>query len=530
MPTLRISLLITYYLLLNHPLPLIPMSTITPMDVYNQQLIDYVHPHDWVNPQPADIYDLVVIGAGTAGLVVAAGAAGLGLGLKVALIERHLMGGDCLNFGCVPSKTIIRSARVVGEIWRGRELGIGVDEIDIDFAAIMERMRRIRSQISHHDSAARFKNLGVDIFLGDGQFATKETITVNAQTLKFKKAVIATGARAATPQIPGLAEAGYLTNETVFSLTERPKKLAIIGGGPVGCELTQTFCRLGCEVVLLHRSSHVLNKEDAEAAAILQQVLVREGVKLIVNCQLQQVSSDEIGKTITYTVNGRSNSITVDEILLGAGRTPNIESLNLDNVGVAYNDKGVQVNDYLQTTNSRIYAAGDVCMQWQFTHAADAAARIVIKNTLFSPFGLGKSKLSSLVMPWVTYTDPEIAHVGMSADDADRAGIKFDTIKVLMSSVDRAITDGETEGFVKIIHRRGSDEILGATIVASHAGETISEITTAMVNKIGLSKLSSVIHPYPTQADGIKKAADAYRRTLLTPRTKKILGLLTKFS
>jgi pyruvate/2-oxoglutarate dehydrogenase complex dihydrolipoamide dehydrogenase (E3) component len=243
------------------------------------------------------------------------------------------------------------------------------------------------------------------------------------------------------------------------------------------------------------------------------------------------LTATEAGKVISYTINnGRLETITVDEILLGAGRTPNIESLNLAEIGVDYDTTGVRVNDYLQTTNARIYAAGDVCMKWQFTHAADAAARIVIKNTLFSPFGLGKSKLSSLVMPWVTYTDPEIAHVGMSANDADRMGIEFDTIKILMSGVDRAITDGETEGFVKIIHRRGSDEILGATIVASHGGEMISEVTTAMVNKIGLSKLSSVIHPYPTQSDGIKKAADAYRRTLLTPRTKKILGLLTKFS
>jgi pyruvate/2-oxoglutarate dehydrogenase complex dihydrolipoamide dehydrogenase (E3) component len=500
------------------------------MDGYNQQLIEYVHPNDWINPQPADIYDLVVIGAGTAGLVVAAGAAGLGLGLKVALIERHLMGGDCLNFGCVPSKTIIRSARIIGEIWRGRELGIGAGEVEIDFSAIMERMRRIRSQISHHDSASRFKSLGVDVFLGDGQFTSNDTVTVGKQILKFKKAVIATGARAATPQIPGLAEVGYLTNETVFSLVDRPRRLAVIGGGPVGCELAQTFRRLGCEVVLLHRSSHILNKEDPEAAEILQQVLIKEGVNLILDCQLQQVIATEEGKTITYNSNGRSDTITVDEILLGAGRTPNIESLNLAQVGVDYDPQGVRVNDYLQTTNPRIYAAGDVCMKWQFTHAADAAARIVIKNTLFSPFGMGKSKLSSLVMPWVTYTDPEIAHVGISEDDARKQGIQFDTIKILMSSVDRAITDGETDGFVKIIHRRGSDEILGATIVASHAGDIISEVTTAMVNKIGLSKLSSVIHPYPTQADCIKKAADAYRRTLLTPRTKKILGLLTKFS
>jgi pyruvate/2-oxoglutarate dehydrogenase complex dihydrolipoamide dehydrogenase (E3) component len=506
------------------------MQKIPPMDAYNQQLIDDVHPPDWTNPQPADIYDLVIIGAGTAGLVVAAGAAGLGLGLKVALIERHLMGGDCLNFGCVPSKTIIRSSRIVGEIWRGQKLGIRVDGVEIDFSAVMERMRQIRSQISHNDSAARFKDLGVDVFLGDGEFSGDHTVTVDNQILKFKKAVIATGARAAIPQIPGLAAAGYLTNETVFSLVELPRRLAIIGGGPVGCELAQTFRRLGAEVVLFDRNSQILTKEDPEATAILEQVLQTEGVNLILDCQLQQVTITDLGKTIDYSSNGTSDTITVDEIFLGAGRTPNIESLNLDQVGVAYDSKGVQVNDYLQTTNPSIYAAGDVCMKWQFTHAADAAARIVIKNTLFSPFGIGRSKLSSLVMPWVTYTDPEIAHVGLSETNAHQQGIEFDTIKIPMSSVDRAITDGETDGFVKIIHRRGSDEILGATIVASHAGDIISEVTTAMVNRIGLSKLSSVIHPYPTQADGIKKAADAYRRTLLTPNTKKILSLLAKFA
>jgi pyruvate/2-oxoglutarate dehydrogenase complex dihydrolipoamide dehydrogenase (E3) component len=503
---------------------------LAPLDTHNQQLLAYVHPPDWVNPQPVDLYDLVVIGAGTAGLVVAAGAAGLGLGLKVALVERHLMGGDCLNFGCVPSKTIIRSARVIGEIWRGRELGISAGQVEIDFATVMERMRRIRSNISHHDSATRFQQLGVDVFLGDGQFTTNDTVTVGGRALKFKKAVIATGARASIPKLPGLAEVGYLTNETVFSLVERPRRLAVIGGGPIGCELAQTFGRLGCEVTLFHRSRQILNKEDPDAAEILQQVLVKEGVNLILGCELQQVSATSAGKTISYRSQGRVETITVDEILLGAGRTPNIESLNLAQVGVDFDAKGIKVNDYLQTTNRKIYAAGDVCMEWQFTHAADAAARIVIKNTLFSPFGLGKSKLSSLVMPWVTYTDPEIAHVGLSEEVARSQGIEYETIKISMDKVDRAITDGETQGFVKIVHRRGTDEILGATIVASHAGETISEVTTAMVNKIGLSKLSGVIHPYPTQADGIKKAADAYRRTLLTPRTQKILGLLTKLS
>ncbi len=506
------------------------MITISPIDAYDRQLIDFVHPPDWMNPEPAASYDLVVIGAGTAGLVVAAGAAGLGLGLKVALIERNLMGGDCLNFGCVPSKTMIRSSRVIGEIWRGQELGIRADRVEIDFSAVMERMRRIRAEISHNDSAMRFQELGVDVFLGDGKFTSQDTITVEERVLKFKKAVIATGARAATPKIPGLVEAGYLTNETVFSLTERPQRLAIIGGGSVGCEFAQTFQRLGCEVFLLHNHSQILNKEDLQAATILQQVLTKEGVNLILDCQVQQVMATPQGKTITYSTKDQTETITVDEILLGAGRTPNLESLDLSQVGVDFDETGVKVNDYLQTTNPRIYAAGDVCMKWQFTHAADAAARIVIKNTLFSPLGLGKSKLSDLVMPWVTYTDPEIAQVGLSEHDAQVQGLQVGTIKIEMSTVDRAITDGDTAGFLKVIHRQGSDEILGATIVASHAGETISELTTAMVNKIGLSKLSSVIHPYPTQADCIKKAADAYRRTLLTSRTRKLLGFLTKLS
>lgn len=504
--------------------------SIAPMDVYNQQLIAAVHPPDWTNPQPADRYDLVVIGAGTAGLVVAAGAAGLGLGLKVALIERHLMGGDCLNVGCVPSKTIIRSARTIGELWQSQELGIKVDHFEIDFGKVMERLRRIRSQISHADSAARFRELGVDVFLGDGRFASGETVTVGDVVLKFKKAVIATGTRAAIPAIPGLAAAGYLTNETVFSLVERPQRLAVIGGGPIGCELAQTFGRLGCEVILLHSGSQILSKEDPAAAEILQQVLVTEGVKLILDARVEQVVTTATGKSIAYTSRDRTDTIIVDEILIGAGRTPNLEQLDLDRAGVAADDKGVQVNDYLQTTNPKIFAAGDVCLKWQFTHAADAAARIVIKNALFSPLGFGKSRVSSLVMPWVTYTDPEIAHVGWSDEDARQAGVEFDAITIAMSNVDRAITDSQTPGFVKIIHRRGSDEILGATIVASHAGDLISELTTAMVNKIGLSKLSSTIHPYPTQGDGIKKAADAYRKTLLTPRTQKLLGILTKFS
>ena len=505
---------------------------VLPVDSYNQQLVSHVHPPDWINPTPADCYDLVVIGAGTAGLVVAAGAAGLGLGLKVALIERHLLGGDCLNVGCVPSKCVIRSSRLAADMRDAMQFGIQPPQhVDVDFAAVMERMRRVRAGISHHDSAQRFQSLGVDVFLGQASFTKDRTIVVGEHSLRYKKAVIAAGARAAKLTIAGLDEVGYLTNETVFSLTERPSRLAVIGGGPIGCELAQAFQRLGSEVILLQQGDQLLNKEDRDAAEIVQQAFEREGIQVILNAKLKQVSRIDAGKVIEFEVDGHTSSITVDEILAGAGRAPNVEGLNLEAVGVEYDSRqGVQVNDYLQTTNPQIYAAGDICMSWKFTHAADAAARIVIKNTLFSPFGLGRSKLSSLVMPWTTYTDPEIAHVGLYEHEAQARGIAIHTITIPFDTVDRALADGEEVGFVKIHHKQGSDEIIGATIVARHAGEMISEITTAIVNKIGLNKLSSVIHPYPTQAEAIKKAADSYRRTLLTPRSKRLLGLLTKLS
>ena len=494
-------------------------SLISPSDIYNEQLVSHVHPINWVNPQPIDRYDLVVIGAGTAGLVIAAGAAGLGIGLKVAIIEKHLMGGDCLNVGCVPSKTVIRSSRVVGEMQRSRSYGITPpDQIEVDFPAVMKRMRQVRAGISENDSAQRFQKLGIDVFFGKASFLDRDRIAVDDHILKFKKAAIATGARASRPEIPGLAEAGFLTNETVFSLTDRPNRLAVIGGGSIGCEMAQAFRRLGCEVTLFHNKSRLLDREDPEAAEVLQQAFLEEGIQLIFNRSIDKVERTDNGKVIHFN----SQQVTVDEILVGAGRSPNVEGLNLEAISVEYDEKGVKVNDYLQTTNPQIYAAGDICMNWKYTHAADAAARIVIKNALFSPLGLGRSKLSNLVMPWVTYTDPEIAHVGRyEAPDSE-------TIKIPLEKVDRAIADGETNGFVKILHKKGS--ILGATIVARHAGEMISEITLAIVAKRGLSTIASVVHPYPTQAEAIKKAADAYRRTLLTPTSRKLLKVLTKFS
>ncbi|MDF0551854.1 mercuric reductase [Kamptonema sp. UHCC 0994] len=497
---------------------------ISPMDIHNQRLVSYLHPLDWVNPQPVSRYNLVIIGAGPAGLIVAAGAAGLGA--KVALIEKNLMGGDCLNVGCVPSKCLIRSSTVAADIRDANRFGIGVPdniEVDfVDFTAVMERLRRLRAGISDVDSAQRYQEkLGVDVFLGAGRFSSHDTIEVAGQTIRFKKAVIATGARALQPQISGIEEAGYLTNETVFNLTEQPKRLAIIGGGPIGSELAQAFQRLGSEVVLLHKNAHILDREDTDAAEIVQQAFIREGIQLILQCKIKRIERTNAGKVIYYQSNGKEDSIVVDEILASAGRSPNVETLNLESVGVKYDIKnGIIVNDNLQTSNPRIYAAGDVCMNWKFTHAADFAARIVIQNTLF----LGRKKLSALTMPWCTYTDPEIAHVGMYEQEAEEKGIDVNTFFIPFSQVDRAVTDGEEEGFVKIHVKKGTDKILGATIVARNAGEMISEITLAMVNNIGLGKIASVIHPYPTQADAIRKAADAYNRTRLTPFVKKLFS------
>jgi pyruvate/2-oxoglutarate dehydrogenase complex dihydrolipoamide dehydrogenase (E3) component len=493
---------------------------VAPADEHNARLVSNVHPLDWKNPTPAPCYNLVVIGAGTAGLVTAAGAAGLGA--KVALIEKHLLGGDCLNVGCVPSKAIIRSSRAVFDARNAGCFGVQLAAPpEVDFAAVMERMRKVRADLSPNDSAGRFAKLGVDVFLGEGRFAGPDTVHVAGQSLRFKRAVIATGARATQPPIAGLAEAGYLTNETVFNLTRCPARLAVIGGGPIGCELAQAFQRLGSQVVLLHKHAHLLDRENLEAAAIVQSAFIREGVAVRLNARISGVERNGGHKLVRYEAQDKEETIAVDEILAGAGRAPNVESLNLEAVGVQYDPrKGVLVNDCLQTTNPRIYAAGDVCLTWKFTHAADFSARIVIQNALF----FGRKKASALTMPWCTYTDPEIAHVGLYEREAHERGIAVDTYVREFKEVDRAVLDGEEHGFVKIHVRKGRDEILGATIVARHAGEMISEISVAMAGRIGLGKLASVIHPYPTQAEALRQCGDAYNRTRLTPTVKKWMG------
>ena len=498
---------------------------IEPWDEHNQALIARVHPPHWINPTPTASYDFVVIGAGTAGLVAAAGAAGVGA--KVALVEKHLMGGDCLNVGCVPSKTLIRSAQVAADARQAGEFGVRLSAgVQTDFTAVMERMRRIRAHIAPHDSAERFRNLGVDVFLGEGRFLDSETLLVGDNRLRFQRAVIATGARPIVPPIPGLAAAAPMTNESVFNLTAPMARLAVIGGGPIGCELAQVFQRLGTQVTLFHNKGYLLDREDPETVIPLQAVLQREGVQMILDARIERVELRGPEKLVAYEAGGRAASTVVDGILVCVGRQPNIEGLNLANLGVKLDPrKGIVVDDFLRTSNPRLYACGDVCMASKFTHAADFAARIVVQNALFALGPFGRRRVSSLLMPRCTYTDPAIAHVGLTQREARDRGIAVDTYRQSFEGVDRAVTDGDTDGLVSIHTRKGSGDILGATIVSRDAGELISEITTAMANRIGLGQLANVIHPYPTRAEAIRKCGDAYNRTRLTPTVQRILKL-----
>jgi pyruvate/2-oxoglutarate dehydrogenase complex dihydrolipoamide dehydrogenase (E3) component len=485
---------------------------VQPDDVDDRRLVENVHPKSWENPKPSERYNLVVIGAGTAGLVAAAGAAGLGA--RVALIERHLMGGDCLNFGCVPSKGIIAAARAAAAVREAPAFGVNIpDSWTVDFHAAMQRMRKLRADISRHDSAARFRDLGVDVFLGEGQFSGPGTIEVAGQELRFSKAVIATGARAAAPPIPGLGNVKYLTNESVFSLNELPRRLGIIGAGPIGCELAQAFARLGSEVVLVESAHGILPREHREAAAIVQDSLQRDGVRLLC-CGHETQVRQEGSIRLCLQSHGKTYDEPVDELLVAVGRAPNVESLNLEAAGVAYDlEQGVHVDDRLRSTNARIFAAGDVCSKYKFTHAADFMARIVIRNALFK----GRAKAGALTIPRCTYTSPEVAHVGINPEEADTQRIAIDTLTQPLDQVDRAILDGATEGFVRIYLKRGTDRILGATIVAPNAGDMISEITLAMTHGLGLKKIADTIHAYPTKSEAIRKVGDLYNRSRLTP-------------
>ena len=489
------------------------------IDDAERRLLSNVAPPDRKNPAPRAKYDLVVIGAGTGGLVTAAAAAGLGA--RVALVEAHRMGGDCLNVGCVPSKGVIAAARAWHAARGAVEYGGPAADGPGDFAAAMERMRALRADLSEVDGVPRFAGLGVDVFLGRGRFTALDTVEVGGAVLRFRRAVIATGARAAVPGIPGLAESGFLTNETVFALTTLPERFIVVGAGAIGCELAQSFARFGSAVTVLDLAPRVLPREDPDAGAVVAESLVRDGVRLELGVQITGVARVPGGQFVSFTRDGKEMAVTGDALLVAAGRAPNVDDLGLEAAGVTYNRMGVVVNDRLQTSNRSIFAVGDVCSRHQFTHSADFQARLVIANALF--FGRGKN--SALVIPRCTYTSPELAHVGLTADEAAQQGIGLDTVTVPFHDVDRARLDGDTDGFLRIHLRKGTDRIVGATIVGAHAGDLIGEAAVAVTNRMRMGALGRTIHPYPTRAEAFRKAADVWRRGKLTPTVKRVLAL-----
>ncbi len=488
-----------------------------PVGRHDADLLRSVRPQDWRNPAPADRYNLVVIGAGPAGLVAARGAAAFGA--KVALVERYLVGGDCLNVGCVPSKALIRSSRLYADMRNAVHFGVTPPaSVEVDFALAMERMRHLRERIGEADSVHRLTAAGIDVYFGKARFSGPDRVEVAGTELRFAKALIATGASPRLPDIDGLVEAGFLSNENVFNLSRRPENLLVIGGGPLGCEMAQVFCRLGSRVILVQDDPMFLPREERDAAQILSDSLARDGVEIHLNAKVVAVRVKDGCREADLLREGDITTINADEILTGIGRAPNLEGLDLGIAGVQADADGVTVDDFMRTTNRRIYAAGDVCLEHKFTHTAEASARIAVQNALF----LGRKRLSRLMIPWCTYTDPEIAHVGLYPFDARQAGIPVRTFTILMHDVDRAVTDGKEEGFVKLHVRQNDDRILGATVVARHAGELINGISLAIGSGMGLSALAKVIHSYPTQAVAIRMAADAYERTRLTPFVRRV--------
>jgi pyruvate/2-oxoglutarate dehydrogenase complex dihydrolipoamide dehydrogenase (E3) component len=356
--------------------------------------------------------------------------------------------------------------------------------------------------------------------MGSGRFLGPSAVEVDGKRIEFDRAVIATGARAADLPVPGLKEAGYLTNETVFTLTELPRRIAVIGAGPIGCELAQAFARFGSEVYLIEALHGIMPNEDPDASEVVRESMTdRDGVKLMCCGKELKVSNADGRKRLMLDSHENHYDIVVDEILVGGGRKPNLENLGLEAAGVDYTAQGVTVDDRLRTTNGKIFAAGDVCSRYKFTHAADAMARIVIANSLF----MARRRVTDLVIPWCTYTDPEIAHLGYYEKDAKAAGFDVGTITQPLSEVDRAILDGEGAGFGRVHYDKKTGRILGGTIVARHAGEMIGELTLAMVAKQSMAVLSSTIHSYPTQAEVLRKIGDAYMRTKLTPMVKRVI-------
>jgi pyruvate/2-oxoglutarate dehydrogenase complex dihydrolipoamide dehydrogenase (E3) component len=470
------------------------------------------------------VYNAVVIGAGTAGLVTAAGTASLGG--RVALIERNKMGGDCLNFGCVPSKALISSARLIHNIRRAQDWGLDKQEPKFAFATIFDRMRARRAEIAPNDSQDRFESLGVDVFRGQAKFLSPHELEVDGQRLRARNFVIATGTRATIPPIEGIEGVPHFTNETIFDeLKSQPQSLIVLGGGPIGCELGQAFARLGVGVTILNRGARLLAREDVDVAAFIQERLEQEGIAVLNGIEVKSCARNGADLEISYSQESttKTQRISGSALLIASGRTPNIEQLDLKMAGVKFSKRGIETNERLQTSQPHIYAAGDVVGPFQFTHMADYHARIVVRNILM-PFSVLRQKTDYSVVPWCTFVDPEVARVGLNEADAKKKKIEYDLVRQEFAAVDRAVVESQESGFAKILLERDTDKIIGVTIIADQAGELIHEFILSMRQGIGLGKIGAMIHVYPTLSEAARKAGDQYNKKRLTPLARRVCG------
>lgn len=462
----------------------------------------------WRKPSSFD-RNMVVIGAGSGGLVTAYIAAAVKA--KVTLIEKHKMGGDCLNTGCVPSKALIRASHNIKEILNAREFGVDVQINNIDFKKVMARIQNVIHKIEPHDSMQRYSELGVECLQGEAKLISPWHVQLNGQTISTQNIVIATGAKPFIPAIPGLAESEYVSSDTIWSLTELPKKLLVLGGGPIGCELAQCFNHLGSEVTLVERLPQILIREDADAAALVSQQLALEGVEILVNHNVSAFSRSNAQQFVELQYQGRTIVKEFDIVLVAIGRAANVSGFGLEALDIELTEKNtIAVNDYLQTKYPNIYAVGDVTGPFQLTHAAAHQAWYAAVNSLFGRFKKFKTDYS--VMPAATYTYPELARVGINEKEAQDLAIKYEVSKYEINDLDRAIADSQDLGFVKVLTATGSDKILGATIVSAHAGDLLAEFTLAMRYKLGLNKILSTIHPYPTMSEAAKYSAGIWKK------------------
>ena len=453
--------------------------------------------------------NLVVIGAGSGGLVAALIAATVKA--KVTLIERHRMGGDCLNTGCVPSKSLLRSAKILGYMGRAKEFGFKRASVEFTFADVMQRVQRIIKTIEPNDSVERYTGLGVDCIMGDATITSPYRVRVNDREITTRNIILATGGEPFVPPIPGLAEAGYYTSDTVWELRELPSRLVVLGGGPIGCELAQAFSRLGASVTMVERNPHLLMREDRDAVELIQAQFAAEGISILTHSHALRVETEGTEKSLVCEHAGAEVSVPFDALLVAVGRKPNTASLGLEQVGVSLGERGaVEVDEYLRTSIPNIYACGDVIAPYQFTHTASHEAWYASVNALFSPFRRFKADYS--VIPWTTFTDPEVARVGLNEQEAERQGIPVEVTRYNLEDLDRAIADEEGRGCVKVLTPPGKDRILGATIVGHHAGELLTEFILAMKWGLGLNKIMSTIHVYPTLTEANKYAASTWRK------------------